>query len=97
MAGGVGDSAAADAARRPRRIPRQGSAVWSGGLLALDLLRWVMHGALHRVPVLWRLHRAHHSDLDYDCTIGLRIHPAEALVTHAIVVAAVCARGVSHR
>lgn len=67
----------------------------ASGLLALDLLRWAMHGAMHRVPVLWRLHRVHHSDLDYDCTIGLRFHPAEALVTQAIIVAAVCALGVS--
>lgn len=41
------------------------------GLVALDLLRWGMHWALHRVPVLWRLHRVHHGDLDYDCTIAL--------------------------
>ncbi len=65
------------------------------GLLALDLLRWGVHCAMHRVPLLWRLHRVHHSDLDYDCTIGLRFHPAEALVTQALLVAAVLALGVS--
>lgn len=65
------------------------------GLLALDLLRWAMHWALHRLPVLWRLHRVHHSDLDYDCTIGLRFHPAEALLTQAVLIAAVFALGVS--
>ncbi len=65
------------------------------GLLALDLLRWGVHAAMHRVPLLWRLHRVHHSDLDYDCTIGLRFHPAEALITQALLVAAVLALGVS--
>lgn len=65
------------------------------GLVALDLLRWAVHGALHRVPLLWRLHRVHHSDLDYDCTIGLRFHPAEALLTQALLVAGIVALGVS--
>ena len=65
------------------------------GLMALDLLRWAVHRALHRWPLLWRLHRVHHSDTDYDCSIGLRFHPAEALLTQAILIAAVVALGVS--
>lgn len=65
------------------------------GMVALDLLRWVMHWALHRLPVLWRLHRVHHSDLDYDCTIGLRFHPAEALLMQVVLIAAVIGLGVS--
>jgi sterol desaturase/sphingolipid hydroxylase (fatty acid hydroxylase superfamily) len=63
--------------------------------LALDLLRWGMHAAMHRLPVLWRLHRVHHSDLDYDCTIGLRFHPFEGVLTQAVVIAAILALGVS--
>jgi sterol desaturase/sphingolipid hydroxylase (fatty acid hydroxylase superfamily) len=58
-------------------------------LLVLDALRWLMHRALHRVPLLWRLHRVHHSDIDYDCTIGLRFHPAEALLSQAVLVGAI--------
>ena len=35
----------------------------------------------------------HHSDLDYDCTIGLRFHPAEGLLTQSAVVGAVLLLG----
>jgi sterol desaturase/sphingolipid hydroxylase (fatty acid hydroxylase superfamily) len=62
-------------------------------LLVLDALRWLMHRALHRVPLLWRLHRVHHSDIDYDCTIGLRFHPAEALLSQAVLVGAILLLG----
>ncbi len=47
----------------------------------LDFSRWLQHWLLHRVPILWLLHRTHHTDQDYDFTTGLRFHPAEALFT----------------
>lgn len=47
----------------------------------LDLSRYTAHWLLHHVPALWRLHRVHHSDQDYDITTGLRFHPLEALYT----------------
>ena len=46
-----------------------------------DLSRYLQHVLLHRVPLLWRLHRIHHSDVGYDCTTALRFHPLEALLT----------------
>jgi len=56
------------------------------GLLILDALRWALHRVFHHWPWLWRLHRVHHSDLDYDCTIGLRFHPLEAVLTQLTLV-----------
>jgi sterol desaturase/sphingolipid hydroxylase (fatty acid hydroxylase superfamily) len=53
-------------------------------LVLLDLSRYVQHITLHRLPVLWRLHRVHHSDLDCDCTTGLRFHPLEWLLTSSV-------------
>ena len=41
-----------------------------------------MHRLFHAWPLLWRVHRVHHSDLDYDLTVGLRFHPVEALVVN---------------
>lgn len=64
-------------------------------LLALDASQYVLHLALHRVPWLWRLHRVHHSDPEFDCTTALRFHPFEALVTVALQVAFVVALGAS--
>ena len=46
-----------------------------------DFGRWTQHWLLHRVPLLWRLHRTHHVDLDYDFTTGLRFHPGDAFFT----------------
>jgi len=54
---------------------------WLLAFLALDGSRYAQHVALHRVPFLWRLHRMHHTDGDYDFTTGLRFHPLESLLT----------------
>lgn len=51
------------------------------GLLALDLALYGLHVALHRAPVLWRVHRVHHADRDVDVTTALRIHPIESLLS----------------
>ena len=50
-------------------------------MLAADLLSFFVHRLLHRVPLLWRLHRVHHSDAGFDLTTQLRFHPFEAVVT----------------
>jgi sterol desaturase/sphingolipid hydroxylase (fatty acid hydroxylase superfamily) len=64
------------------------------GFLALDLVIYVQHVVFHKVPLLWRLHRMHHADLDVDVTTGLRFHPFEILISLAIKVAVVIALGV---
>ena len=46
-------------------------------LLILDFAVWAQHLAMHKVPVLWRLHRVHHSDTDFDVTTAVRFHPGE--------------------
>jgi sterol desaturase/sphingolipid hydroxylase (fatty acid hydroxylase superfamily) len=62
-------------------------------ILALDLTAYGQHYLLHRVDWLWRVHRTHHSDNDYDFTTGVRFHPLEALITGAIGFVAVVALG----
>lgn len=51
--------------------------------LALDAAVYAQHRAMHRSPLLWRLHQVHHADPALDVTSGLRFHPAEALVSAA--------------
>lgn len=53
---------------------------WILALLLLDLARYAMHYAHHRIPVLWRLHKVHHSDPDVDLSTGLRTHPLDSLI-----------------
>lgn len=62
-------------------------------VLALDLVIWVQHVLFHAVPALWRLHRVHHADLDYDLTTGGRFHPIEILLSMLIKFAAILVLG----
>lgn len=64
-------------------------------LVLLDLLIYGQHVLFHRIPLLWRLHRVHHSDTVMDVTTGLRFHPMEILLSMGIKVAAVVALGAS--
>ena len=50
-------------------------------VLLLDLAIYWQHRLMHRVPLLWRLHRVHHVDLDIDLTTGARFHPLEILLS----------------
>lgn len=62
-------------------------------ILLLDLAIYLQHVLFHAVPGLWRLHRMHHADLDFDATTGLRFHPVEILISMAIKLAVVGALG----
>src|SRR5207249_4294090 len=60
---------------------------WLGlviALILLDLAIYLQHRVFHSVPVLWRLHRMHHADLDIDVTTGARFHPIEILLSLGI-------------
>jgi sterol desaturase/sphingolipid hydroxylase (fatty acid hydroxylase superfamily) len=48
-------------------------------LVAQDLRAWLWHRLLHASPALWRIHRVHHTDVDFDITTELRFHPLEML------------------
>jgi len=62
-------------------------------MLLLDLAIYLQHVMFHAVPGLWRLHRMHHADLDFDATTGLRFHPVEILISMAIKLGVVAALG----
>lgn len=64
------------------------------GVIVLDLVIYTQHVVFHHVPLLWRLHRMHHADLDIDVTTGVRFHPLEILLSLAIKMAAVVVLGV---
>ncbi|MDH3762005.1 MAG: sterol desaturase family protein [Gammaproteobacteria bacterium] len=53
-------------------------------VLLLDLAIYLQHLLMHRVPLLWRLHRVHHADLDIDLTTGSRFHTIEILFSMLI-------------
>ena len=58
-------------------------------LVILDLVIYLQHVMFHAVPLLWRFHRMHHADLEFDVTTGTRFHPIEIILSAAIKLAAV--------
>lgn len=69
---------------------------WAEGLfavVALDFVIWLQHVMVHAVPALWRLHRVHHADPDYDLTTGARFHPIEIVLSMLIKFTAIIVIG----
>ncbi|KIN71471.1 sterol desaturase family protein [Sulfitobacter guttiformis] len=62
-------------------------------IVVLDLVIYLQHVIFHAVPVLWRLHRMHHADLELDVTTGLRFHLVEILLSIGIKLVAFMALG----
>ena len=69
---------------------------WVGvaaSVVILDFAIYLQHVLFHAVPALWRLHRMHHADLEFDVTTGLRFHPIEILLSMVIKLTVVVALG----
>ena len=49
--------------------------------ILMDLAIYFQHVMFHALPMFWRFHRVHHSDLDCDITTGLRFHPFEMVIS----------------
>ena len=62
-------------------------------VVILDFAIYLQHVMFHAVPALWRLHRMHHADLDFDVTTGARFHPIEILLSMFIKFAVIAVIG----
>jgi sterol desaturase/sphingolipid hydroxylase (fatty acid hydroxylase superfamily) len=62
-------------------------------VILLDLAIYLQHVMFHAVPVLWRVHRMHHADLDFDVTTGDRFHPIEIVLSMMLKFGLVAALG----
>lgn len=62
-------------------------------ILLFDLAIYWQHRFYHIVPVLWRLHRVHHADPDYDISTGIRFHPISIFLSMLIKMALIIAMG----
>lgn len=62
-------------------------------VMVLDLVIYWQHVMFHALPTLWRLHKVHHADRDFDVTTGLRFHPIEIFLSMGIKVAAIALLG----
>jgi sterol desaturase/sphingolipid hydroxylase (fatty acid hydroxylase superfamily) len=62
---------------------------WMGFILCfllIDLINYFIHRVSHAIPVLWRLHKIHHSDTEVKAITGLLHHPGEILVNYLLMI-----------
>lgn len=64
-------------------------------IIAFDCLIYWQHVLSHRIPILWRLHRVHHSDRDIDVSTAIRFHPAEIALSMLLKIGAIYVLGPS--
>ena len=74
-------------------LPAPPWATLMASVVLLDLAIYLQHVMFHAVPALWRVHRVHHADLDFDVTTGARFHPIEIVLSMSIKFGVVVALG----
>ncbi len=62
-------------------------------VITMDFVIYIQHVMVHAIPLLWRLHRVHHADLDYDVTTGARFHTLEIILSMLIKFATILLLG----
>jgi sterol desaturase/sphingolipid hydroxylase (fatty acid hydroxylase superfamily) len=62
-------------------------------IVVLDFAIYLQHVMFHAVPSLWRLHRMHHADLEFDVTTGARFHPVEIILSMVLKLVVIAALG----
>lgn len=74
-------------------ISAPGWIAFAGSVLVLDMVIYFQHRLFHKLPWLWRLHRMHHTDTEFDATTAVRFHPLEAVISMVIKLAAIVCLG----
>ena len=64
-------------------------------IVVMDLVVYSQHILFHKMPVLWRLHKVHHSDMEFDVTTAVRFHPVEIVISMLIKIGTIMVVGVS--
>jgi sterol desaturase/sphingolipid hydroxylase (fatty acid hydroxylase superfamily) len=62
-------------------------------VVIMDFVIYLQHVMVHAVPALWRLHRVHHADPDFDVTTGARFHTLEIILSMLIKFATIAVLG----
>ena len=75
-------------------LPLPEWAAMVASVVVLDLAIYLQHLMFHAAPALWRVHRMHHSDLDFDVTTGARFHPIEIALSMLYKLCVVAALGI---
>src|SRR5438309_11046989 len=62
--------------------------------LLMDYAYWWWHWANHMIPLFWRFHNVHHTDLDLDVSTAARFHFGEMVFSIGFLALAVVAFGI---
>ena len=69
-------------------------ALWIATFLLMDYAYWWWHWANHMVPLFWRFHNVHHTDLDLDVSTAARFHFGEMIFSIGFLALAVVVFGI---
>lgn len=61
--------------------------IWAKLIISValyDVTAYWIHRATHKIPLLWRFHRVHHSDTTMDSSTVFRFHPIELILVFGI-------------
>lgn len=64
-------------------------------MILLDMAIYGQHVVAHKIPLIWRLHKVHHSDVNFDVTTAIRFHPLEIALSMLWKIAVVLILGAS--
>lgn len=53
------------------------------GVIAIDAWQYLWHRINHRIPLLWRFHAVHHTDVELDASSAIRFHTVEIVLSAA--------------
>ena len=84
------------AAAAPVRLAPQ--SLWvqvPAAIVLLDFVTYLLHRAYHRIPLLWRLHLVHHTDLDLDVSSASRFHTGEVALSALVKLGVVVLLGIA--
>lgn len=65
-------------------LPLSGTAKIIAGIFLIDFGSYIFHIGQHKIPLLWRWHRVHHSDPNLNSTSSLRFHPFDTIASQGI-------------
>ncbi|KFF13268.1 hypothetical protein IW15_05580 [Chryseobacterium soli] len=64
-------------------------------IVALDFSNFVYHYLMHKIPVCWRFHQVHHSDMEVDISTTFREHPGETFLRVSFFILTIFVLGIS--
>ena len=64
------------------------------GYIFLEIIIYFQHRLFHSIPLFWKFHRMHHSDIEFDFTTALRFHPFEIIISTFVKILAIMLLGI---